>query len=45
MCQSNALSDNISPALALLADKHLCLTVPTTPFIHIVETQRETNTI
>ena len=41
MYQANALSDNISPALALLAEKHLGFTVPTTDFIHIKETQHE----
>ena len=35
MYHANALSDNISPALALLAEKHLGFTVPTTDFIHI----------
>ena len=34
----NALSDNNSPLLALLAEKHLHLAVPTTDFIHIKET-------
>ena len=41
MYQANALYDNISPALALLAEKHLGFTVPTTDFIHIKETQHE----
>ena len=41
MYQANALSDNISPALALLAEKYLGFTVPTTDFIHIKETQHE----
>ena len=41
MYQVNALSDNISPALALLAEKHLGFAVPTTDFIHIKETQQE----
>ena len=39
MYQANALSDNISPALALLAEKHLGFTVPTTNFIHTNEAQ------
>ena len=39
--QANALSDNISPALALLAEKHIGLTVPTTDFIHIKEKHHE----
>ena len=41
MYQANALSDNIYPALTLLAEKHLGFTVPTTDFIHIKETQHE----
>ena len=40
MYQAN-VSDNISPALALLAEKHLGFIVPTTDFIHIQETQHE----
>ena len=43
MSQVNALSDNISPVLALLAKKHLGFTVPTTDFIHIKETQHESH--
>ena len=39
--QVNALSDNISPALALLTEKYLCFTVPTTDFTHIKETQHK----
>ena len=39
--QVNALSDNISPALALLTEKYLCFTVPTTDFTHIEETLHE----
>ena len=39
--QANAFSDHISTALALLAEKHLGLTVLTTDFIHIKETQHE----
>ena len=39
MYQTNALSYNNSPLMALLAKKHLGLTVPTTYFIHIKETQ------
>ena len=39
MYQANALSDNNSPLLALLAKEHLGFTVPTTDFIHIEETQ------
>ena len=35
MYQANALSDNNSPLLALLAKKHLGFTVTTTDFIHI----------
>ena len=38
MYQANALSDNNSPLLALLAKKHLVFAVPTTDFIHIKET-------
>ena len=41
MYQANALSDNNSPLLAKLAEKHLGFTVPTTDFIHINETQHE----
>ena len=41
MYQANDLSDNISPALALLAEKHLGFTVPTTYFINREETQHE----
>ena len=42
MYQANAISDNNSPLLALLAEKkHLGFTVPTTYFIHIEETQHE----
>ena len=41
MYQANVLSDNISPALALLAEKHLGVTVPTTDFIYMKETQHE----
>ena len=41
MYQANALSDNISPALVLLAERCLDITVPTTYFIHIEETQHE----
>ena len=41
MYQANALSDNNSPLLALLAKKHLGFTAPTTDFIHIKETQHE----
>ena len=41
MYQANALSYNISPALALLAEKHLVFSMPTTHFIHIEETQHE----
>ena len=41
MYQANALSDNNSPLLALLAKKHLAFTVPSTDFIHIEETQHE----
>ena len=41
MYQANALSDNISPAFALLAEKHLGFAVTTTDFIHINETQHE----
>ena len=41
MYQANALSDSNSPLLALLAEKHLGLTVPTTDFIYIKETQYE----
>ena len=35
MYQANAVSDNNSPLLALLAEKHLGFRVPTTNFIHI----------
>ena len=42
MYQENALSDNISPTLALLAEKHLGLSVSTIDFIHIKESQHET---
>ena len=38
MYQANALSDDIFPALALLAEKHLGFAMPTTYFIHIIET-------
>ena len=41
MYQVNALSDNISTALAMLAERHLCFAMPTTVFIHIEETQHE----
>ena len=41
MYQANTLSDNNSPLLALLAEKHLGFTVPTTDFIRIKETQHE----
>ena len=41
MYQANALSDNNSPLLALLARKHLGFTVSSTDFIHIEETQHE----
>ena len=41
MYQANALSDNNSPLLALLAKKHLGFTVPSTDFIHVEETQHE----
>ena len=41
MYKVNALSDNISPTLAPLAEKHLGFTVPTTDYIHIKETQHE----
>ena len=43
MYQANALPDNNSPLLALLAKKHLGFTVPTTDFIHIKKTQHESN--
>ena len=39
--QENALSGNISPALALFAKNHLGFTVPTTGFIRIKEIQHE----
>ena len=39
--QANALSDNNSPLLVLLAKKHLGFAVPTTDFIHIEETQHK----
>ena len=35
MYQANALYDNNSPLLALLAKKHLGFTVPSTDFIHM----------
>ena len=41
MYQANALPDNNSPLLALLANKHLGFAVPTTDFINIEETQHE----
>ena len=41
MDQANALSDNNSPSLALIAEKYIGLTIPTTDFIHIKETQQE----
>ena len=41
MYQANALSDNNSPLLALLAKIHLGFAVPSTDFIHIKETQHE----
>ena len=41
MYQANALSDNNSPLLTLLAKKHLGFTVPSTDFIDIKETQHE----
>ena len=41
MYQANALSNNNSPLLALLARKHLGFTVSSTDFIHIEETQHE----
>ena len=39
MCQANAIFDNNSPLLVLLARKHLRFTAPTTDFIHIEEKQ------
>ena len=39
--QANALPHNISPTLALLAEKHFAFTAPTTDFIDIKETQHE----
>ena len=39
--QANALSDKISPALALLAVKHFGFSVPTTDFIFLKETQHD----
>ena len=41
MYQANAIYDNNSPLLALIAKKHLGFTVPTIDFIHIEETQHE----
>ena len=41
MYHANALSDNNSPLLALLAKKHLGFTVPPKDFIHIKQTQHE----
>ena len=41
MHPANALSDNNSPSLALLAEKRLGFSVPTIDFYHIEETQRE----
>ena len=41
MYQANALSDNNSPLLALLAKKYFGFAVPTTDFIHIKETEHE----
>ena len=41
MYHVNTLSDKISPALALLAEKHFSFAVPTTNFIHIKEIQYE----
>ena len=43
MYQANALSDNNSPLLALLAKKHLHFTVPSTDLINIKETQHESH--
>ena len=40
MYQANALSDNISSALVLLAEKHLGFSVPTTDFIPIRGTHK-----
>ena len=39
MCQENAIFDNDSPLLVLLARKHLRFTAPTSDFFHIEETQ------
>ena len=41
MYQENALSDDISPALTLLAEEHIDFTMSTTDFIDILKTQRE----
>ena len=41
MYQANALSDNNSPLFALLAKKHFGITVPSTDFIYIKETQHD----
>ena len=41
MYQANAISDNNSPLMALLAKKYLGFTVPTTDFICTKETQHE----
>ena len=39
--QLNSLSDSIPPVLALLAEKHLGFSLPTTNFIQIQETQNK----
>ena len=41
MYRANALSDNNSPLLVLLAKKHLGFSVPTTDFINIKQVQHE----
>ena len=41
MYKTNVLFDNIYHALSQLAGKHLCISLPTTGFIHIMETQHE----
>ena len=40
---ANAFSDYISQALALLAEKRFGFSVPTSDFIHMKETQHESN--
>ena len=43
ICQLNAIYDNNSHALALLAEKQLGFSVPTTDFIHIKKHNMKAN--